>query len=338
MAEREPGLRRLGTMERRLRRAGYVERRFKNGEVELNYAVGPKAGPPLVLIPGQTMPWQSYTRVLTALARRFHVHAVDVRGHGKSSRTPGDYSFEAMGRDAVALIEGAIGRPVLVSGNSSGGVIAVWLAANAPEWIAAIALEDPPLLSCEWPRLKECFVYEVMQLAVETLADRGERDIAAFLRGLEIPSRGRTRIANLPAPLVSLIAGYLRFHQRRHSGEAVDLKLLPFPVRLMVRGFSEYDPEFSRAFLDGSAGKGFDHAEALSRIECPVLLMHCNWFLHERFGLVGAMSGDDADRVVSLVRDIRRVPIPGGHVVHQEKPQRFVSEIVRFAEEVGYLG
>ncbi len=324
-------------MDRPVRRAGFEERRFDAGEVELNVAVGPEAGPPLVLIPGQTMPWQSYARVLPALARRFHVFAVDIRGHGRSTHTPGHYTFDSISGDVAALLEGMVGRPALVSGNSSGGVIAVWLAANATEWVAAIAPEDPPLFSCEWPRIQDCYVYSVLQMAVETLADTEPPDVAAFLRGLQIPTQGKVRISALPRSIVASIAVYMRLYQRLHPGEPLDLKLMPYPVRMMVRGFSSYDPEFSRAFLDGSAGAGFDHADALARVQCPTLLIHCNSFLHDEFGLVGAMSQDDATRVRGLVADIRYVPIQGGHVVHQESPERFVTEIVGFAEEIGYL-
>lgn len=325
-------------MDRALRRAGYEEHRFDTGELSLNFAAGPDRGPPLVLLPGQTMPWQSYTRVLPGLAKRFHVHAVDIRGHGESDRTPGAYTFENMGRDVAALIEGVIGRPALISGNSSGGVIAVWVAANRPQWVAAIAPEDPPLFSCEEDRLDDCFVHEVMKLSLETLAGPGDRDIAEFLRRLRIPAEGKTRVSSVPRPLVALIAAYLGIYQRFHPGEVLDLKLMPFPVRMLVRGFSGYDPEFTRAFLDGTAAQGFDHAETLSRVECPMLLMHANWFLHEQFGLVGAMTDEDATRVQGLVRDVRYVSIHSGHVIHQEMPPRFVQEIVAFAEEIGLFG
>ena len=43
-------------MERALRGAGFTERTFDTGEVKLNYAEGPASGPPLLLIPGQSMP------------------------------------------------------------------------------------------------------------------------------------------------------------------------------------------------------------------------------------------------------------------------------------------
>jgi pimeloyl-ACP methyl ester carboxylesterase len=40
-------------------------------------------------------------------------------------------------------------RPAIVSGNSSSGLIALWLAANAREHVAGIVVEDAALFSAE---------------------------------------------------------------------------------------------------------------------------------------------------------------------------------------------
>jgi pimeloyl-ACP methyl ester carboxylesterase len=324
-------------MDKALARCGIVEKRVGLGGVNLNVAIGPDNGPPLVLLPGQTQPWESYTKVLPALSRRFFVHAVDIRGHGKSEWTRGAYTFENLGRDVERLIDEVVGRPAIVTGNSSGGVIAVWVAANAPKSVVGVVPEDPPLFTCEWPRIKGSYVFGVLELAVETLARPEGRNVAAFLARLEIPSRGGVKIANVPRPLVAAIAAALRATRWLHGDGPVDAKVLPFRARMIVRGFSEYDPEFSRAFLDGSAGVDFDHADALRRVRCPMLLIHANWFIHPTHGLVGAMSDTDAARVRDLVDDVRYLPIPTGHIVHQESPRRFVAEVEKFAREIGAL-
>ena len=58
------------------------------------------------------------------LAEHFQVFAVDLRGQGRSTRTPGRYTLDNMGNDLVRFIDVVIGRPTLVSGLSSGGVLA----------------------------------------------------------------------------------------------------------------------------------------------------------------------------------------------------------------------
>lgn len=46
-------------MKRALRKAGFEEHRFDTGDVIINYAAGPDNGPPLVLIPGQILSWET---------------------------------------------------------------------------------------------------------------------------------------------------------------------------------------------------------------------------------------------------------------------------------------
>ena len=260
---------------------------------------------------------------------------MDVHGHGRSSHTPGRYTFQKMGADFARFLDQVVGRPALVSGNSSGGLLSVWLAANAPEWVYGVAQEDPPLFSSEWPRLEECSIYQVMLLSLETLANPKGKDIPAFFSGFDMPVESDSKISAAAGPLLSIVSSYIRLVQLfRPDAPHVDLPLTPFPLRMMLRGFSEYDPGFTRAFVDGTAGEGFDHADALSRIRCPTLLMHANWFCTDKHGLVGAMDDDDAKRAVSLVPDCRFVRITSGHVVHQEAPKRFVQELVQFATEL----
>src|SRR5262245_61035251 len=97
------------------------------GEVQMNYAtLGDQSSPALLLIPGQTESWWGYEAVMPRLAGRFEVFAVDLRGQGRSTRTPGRYTLDNMGNDLVRFIDSVIGRPTYVSGLSSGGVLAAW--------------------------------------------------------------------------------------------------------------------------------------------------------------------------------------------------------------------
>jgi pimeloyl-ACP methyl ester carboxylesterase len=180
-------------MLRQIERAGFRERRFDTGEVTLNYVEGPNNGAPLVLIPAQTGTWESYQRVLVPLSRRFQVFAVDVRGHGRSSWTTGDYSWNSVGRDLESFLRHVVRRPAIVSGNSSGGLIALWLAANARDCVSGIVIEDAPLFSAEWPRFRDRdrFVYQGLVRAVAALG-RPDRDLADYFRGTELPV-GRQR-------------------------------------------------------------------------------------------------------------------------------------------------
>jgi len=312
-----------------------VSRFHEDGDVRLHYLEGPRRELPLVLFPGQTMPVDSYFRVLPRLARRFHVFAVDVHGHGQSSWNPERYSFQRMGEDMAGLLAAVVGRPAVVSGNSSGGVIAVWLAANAPELVRAVAPEDPPLFSCEWPRLKDdCFVYAMFERCMEALARPEGRDVAGFFSGLEVPVQGRLTPLKLPWLMSATLALYVRLYRLFVPEGPIDLGLAPPTLRVWIKGLSEYDPRFTQAFLDGAATRGFSHEEALARIDCPVLLIHANWFRHEDLGLVGAMDDDDVARARALVTDLRYARVDTAHTVHLAAPEIFAQLLDELADEL----
>lgn len=319
-------------MHRKLKRAGFQEQRFNTGEVELNYVVGPNNGPALVLIPGQALSWESYQRVLPYLAKKFQSFAVDIRGHGKSGWTPGAYSFPSMGRDMSAFLAHVVSRPAIISGNSSGGLIALWLAANEPGWVRGIILEDTPVFSAEWPRLRDdCWVYRIFKRNSETIGAPTGRDLAAFFKDIEVPMEGKQRVIRFPRWVGSILAGIIRGYQFARPGHPVDIPLLPAEVRLMTKCLSVYDPDFTRAFVDGSACAGFNHAEALSRVTCPVLLLQANSFRHPEYGLVGSMDDSDIARVRSLVHHCQYKRITSGHMIHFEEPKEFIHEVDEFA-------
>lgn len=310
--------------------AGFNEKRFRLDGVELNHLRGPANGPPLLLFPGQTQPWQSYSKVLLPLAKHFEVIAFDIHGHGQSSFVPERYSYEAIGQDLAQFLRSEIDQPAFISGNSSGGVIALWLGARLPEKVRGLMLEDPPLFSSEWPRIKDCFIYGLLQDTVKYLAD--QRDLPEFFRRFTVPVDGHARaVTAASGPLLKFVASYVSWMQKRHPDKReVDLPLMPFVMRMMVRGFSGYDAEFARPFLDGSFGKNFDHGEALSALSCPVLLLRAVWFENEKFGLVGSMNDADLAQVKARTRNLQVVELDSGHVVHQENPKLFVRHMLDF--------
>lgn len=101
--------------------AGYEEKQatLADGTI-LNYAEGPDNGPALLLIHGQSMQWEDYSRVLPGLAEYYHVYAIDCHGHGESSHDPSKYMGIAMGEDFVWFIENVIGEPSVISGHLHG--------------------------------------------------------------------------------------------------------------------------------------------------------------------------------------------------------------------------
>lgn len=297
----------------------HEEMLFDVGEVELNYVVaGDPASRPLLLIPGQTESWWGYAKVIPILAERFLVHAVDLRGQGRSTRTPGRYTLNLMGNDLVRFIDGVIGRPTYVSGLSSGGVLSAWLSAYAkPRQVLAAHYEDPPLFSSELvpsmgPGIRQT-IGPVFELYSRYLGDQwnvGDWD------GLSDAMR-----TALPAPLQGVGSAF---------GGGAD----------PPQNLKEYDPEWGRAFWTGSVGQGCGHDRMLSAVRVPVLFTHHFRSIDETSGtLLGASSDLQAARVRELVANagnaIEYVSLPTmGHAFHDQDPPRFAETLISWIDSL----
>ncbi|MFG2372005.1 alpha/beta fold hydrolase [Streptomyces sp. NPDC048504] len=111
---------------------GYPEQTVDLGEIRMNYAVaGDPELPAMLLVPAQTESWWGYEAAMRLLSDRYQVYAVDLRGQGRSTWTPGPYGLNIFGGDLVRFIDRVVQRPVVVCGLSSGGVIAAWLSVAA---------------------------------------------------------------------------------------------------------------------------------------------------------------------------------------------------------------
>lgn len=75
-------------------------------------------------------------------ARDRSVVRFDTRGHGASGAPPPPYVVERLGRDALQVLDAHHLDVVDVCGLSLGGLVATWLAANAPERIGRVILAD----------------------------------------------------------------------------------------------------------------------------------------------------------------------------------------------------
>ena len=76
------------------------------------------------------------------LLRHFQVLRYDTRGHGASETTPGEYSVEMLGRDALALLDHLGIAKFAWCGLSMGGAIGQWLVLNVPERLTHLILAN----------------------------------------------------------------------------------------------------------------------------------------------------------------------------------------------------
>ncbi|MEU0939715.1 alpha/beta hydrolase [Embleya sp. NPDC005971] len=112
------------------------------GGICLAYDVwGTPEAPPLVLLHALGEDATHWARVAGALAERWRVYAVDLRGHGRSD-WPGDYSVELMRDDLVAFLDVLGLDRVDLIGHSMGGVVAYLFAQEHPHRVGRLVLED----------------------------------------------------------------------------------------------------------------------------------------------------------------------------------------------------
>lgn len=99
---------------------------------------------PVLLIAGQALAGAAWAPALEEFARRYRVITYDHRGTGDSEIAfPADatpWTTRDAARDAVAVLDGLGVRRAHVYGHSMGGRIAQWLAADAPDRVAALVL------------------------------------------------------------------------------------------------------------------------------------------------------------------------------------------------------
>lgn len=70
------------------------------------------------------------------------VLSYDTRGHGVSATSPGDYTLEQLGRDALALVDSLGINQFAWCGLSLGGMIGQWLAINAADRLTHLVLAN----------------------------------------------------------------------------------------------------------------------------------------------------------------------------------------------------
>jgi pimeloyl-ACP methyl ester carboxylesterase len=103
-------------------------------------------GPPIVLLHGLASNSRIWDDVAARLVTRFHVVALDQRGHGLSDRPRDGFAFDKVTGDVRAVVD-ALGleRPTVV-GHSWGGNVALVFAATYPEITRALVLVDGGLI------------------------------------------------------------------------------------------------------------------------------------------------------------------------------------------------
>jgi pimeloyl-ACP methyl ester carboxylesterase len=287
----------------------YSERFFRSGALRIHFRDWGDPGlPPLVVVHGLRDHSHSFDDLARGLLDRFHVLALDLRGHGDSETTP-YYAFGHFVLDLHNLVRALrLERPILV-GHSMGGEIVTRLAGafpGVPSKVVIIEGLGPPPIDME----------EERQWTIDGFA-RIDRSIAG------------------PAGLKDLDAAYTRLRQknpRLSEQKARELALLG--TRAREDGTLEW--KFDPMLTTMAVTDPFDLAFASTfwrSIAAPTLVVHgaeSGEFWHSRPGAI-YLEPDDLRRRLGCFRDVAFVEIPGaGHMVHFDRPRELLTAIREF--------
>jgi pimeloyl-ACP methyl ester carboxylesterase len=107
----------------------------------LHYVTGGE-GAPLVLLPGWPQTWWQFHKILPALAERYRVFAIDMRGQNGSAKPAGGYDKKTMARDVFELTRKLGLGQVNLAGHDIGAMVAHSFAVNHPAGVRKLALLD----------------------------------------------------------------------------------------------------------------------------------------------------------------------------------------------------
>lgn len=305
-------------------KAGYVEKQvtLEDGSV-INYAEGPDNGDALLLIHGQTGAWESYTSVLPQLSKKWHVFAVDCYGHGKSTHEEAKYYLNVNGDDLIWFVNNIINENTVVSGHSSGGLIAAYVAAYGKENVIGAVLEDPPVFSTEPDYFERSFAYlDTYKTMHNYIATDRSRCWESYY--LEHCLWGQLYMKNAMPGL----ANYAQKYSDKHPSQAVQFFYMPQSINQSFQYVKAYDFLFGEHFYDYTWHAGIRHKDLMKDIKIPTVFLHAKDNYTEDNILMAASSDQQARKAVELIgENCKLIELESNHLIHWYHPDVFVEAI-----------
>ena len=285
---------------------GLEEKSFDTGEVTLNYAEGEDNGPPLILLHGLGRRWQVFLPLIPSLSLRWHVYALDLRGHGKSGRIPRGYRGVQYSEDVIRFLRQQLKEPAILFGHSLGGMAAMWVAAHEPDLVKAAILGDNLISGVDF---QQSF-YPMLFGGLRDLAARGGtlEEIAHGLAEIKLKLPGLdelVRIGDLPGNDQAYLLSW-------------------------ARCVKQADPDTYAQSLDGTSLEGWNGEALLRQIKCPTLLLQAS----PQLG--GLMSDADVKLALALLAHPVHVSFPTlGHALYIQQPEPVLRAVNNFLESLG---
>jgi pimeloyl-ACP methyl ester carboxylesterase len=251
---------------------------------------------------------ETYRALLAPLAGRFHIFAIDQRGHGFSTlRAEPDAlkGWDVYGSDLAAfLARVAGGKPAVLAGHSMGGIASLMVAAHHPELVRAVVVAEPVLVSDTPPTPEQTRAMAERPNLAE-MAARRRGTFASFDEAFG-RYRGRGAFTTWPdETLTDYLHGGL---VKTGNGDEVRLACAP----------AWESATFHNAHPGGARLTGM--------MKAPLTLLHAE----------NAMDGTARASEVDIVRqqkpDAKIIPVPEvTHFLPMEKPELVRDAIAAFA-------
>ena len=283
------------------------EQTFKTEAITLNYARTENTdAPPLLCLHGVTRGWQSFLPLIPTLALHWQVYAIDQRGHGKSARANSYFTIDYV-NDAVHFLREQIQRPTVLYGHSLGAMVAAGVAAQAPDLVRAIVLEDPPF-DTMGARIESYSLYQYF-VALESLAQNGASN------GLNLPQL----VTQLGAIEIHTANGKTALRTVRDASA----------LRFTAKCLQHLDPAVMTPIAQSRWLHGYDLANIVARIQCPTLVIQADATAG------GMLIDEDAEFIERTVADVARVNVSGiGHQIHTLAPDVALRIVLGFLESL----
>ncbi|HXP21651.1 MAG TPA: alpha/beta hydrolase [Streptosporangiaceae bacterium] len=273
---------------------------------------GPAGAPPVVCVHGLGGSAVNWSALAPLLTDRFRVLAPDLAGHGLT-RSEGRGTDVAANRGLLhRFIRSVPSGPVILMGNSMGGMISLLEASAAPAAIAGLILLDPALPF------------------VPALPDPV---LTAMFAAYATPGVGRLLVASRRRmPPEAAVASILAMCCVDASRVSPDVVALHVGVARERAAFTEAGQDFTAAARSVIATAGYSrgqhYRQGIRSITCPVLLLHGS---HDRLvPVAAARAAARANPAWSLV------VLPGvGHVPQLEVPRDCVRAITDWLGSAG---
>ena len=254
------------------------EKTINFGSLEINYAEGPRAGSPLVLLHGFPGCWQELLFIIPSLVLQWHIYALDARGQGKSGRTSGQYLYKHFVADVEHFLQQRLDEPAIIFGHSAGGRIALSVAAKRPDLVKAVIVGDSPI---DQISLLERFSSEDLKQYYSALYELAKLDLS---------------IDQLKEKLSSIPIRVPGKDEKIRYGDSpgMDAVLLHY----MANRLKRTDPEIFEWFATGRSREfveGYDLNRMLEQITCTILLLQGNP------SLGGMMTNDEFNHAINPI-------------------------------------